>query len=228
MPNGYAIAIDGPAAAGKGTIAPRLAKKLNGFYLYTGAMYRCLALLVIRGNADLKNEEALSSLLVQTKIEVLEDQVILNGEDVTDRLKKEDVAIMSSKVAAIPRVRAYMVGLQQRIAKKFMDEGKIVVAEGRDTGTRILPNAKLKIFLTAEPKIRAERRLKQLQDVNESNLSFEKILTEVKVRDIRDMNRKTDPLVSDPGKFGYFVLDNSNLTEDETLDILTKKVRELK
>lgn len=227
MPNGYTIAIDGPAAAGKGTIAPRLARNLNGFYLYTGAMYRCLALLVIRGNADLKNEEALSSLLVQTKIEVLENQVILNGEDVTDRLKKEDVAIMSSKVAAMLRVRAYMVGLQQRIAKKLIDEGKIVVAEGRDTGTRVFPDAKLKIFLTAEPKIRAERRLKQLQDIKESNLSFERILAGVKVRDRRDVNRKTDPLVTDPKKFGYFVLDNSKLSEDETLDILIKKIRGL-
>lgn len=224
MTQGYAIAIDGPAAAGKGTIAPKLAEKLNGFYLYTGAMYRCLALLVIRNNLGISDYKSLIPLLSDKSIHFEDGQVILNGENVTEELKKENVAMMSSKVAEIREVRRQMIQLQQRIAQKEIEKGRIVIAEGRDTGTKVFPNAKLKIFLTATPRIRAERRLKQLQSQKEKSLSFEKVLIDVENRDNRDVNREVDPLVANPQDYGYFVLDNSNLTEEETVKAIVDRL----
>lgn len=223
MRKGFAIAIDGPVAAGKGTIAPRLAKKLNGFYLYTGAMYRCLALEAIRENVDLADKESLISLLPKINIKFKDNRVYLNDEDVTERIKEADVASVSSRVAVIGKVREDMVKKQREIAEKAMGEGKIVVAEGRDTGTIVFPKARLKVFLTAEVKIRAKRRLDQVRDQEEAK-TFEETLSEVKKRDDRDKERKVDPLISDPEKFGYFVLDNSNLSEEETLTAIIKKL----
>ncbi len=226
MSKGFAIAIDGPVAAGKGTIAPLLAKRLNGFYLYTGAMYRCLALLAIEKGVDLTDEDSLVSLLSDVRIEFENDRIILNGKDVTNRIKDEDVASASSKVAVISKIRKHVVSLQQQIAEKAIANGKIVVAEGRDTGTKVMPSAKLKIFLTATPEVRAKRRLEQLK-VRGEDLPFEKVLSEVQNRDERDKEREMDPLVSNPKEYGYFVLDNSNLSKEETLDIIEEKVKSL-
>ena len=223
MHKGFAIAIDGPVAAGKGTIAPRLAKRLNGFYLYTGAMYRCLALVALRENIHLEDEKSLISLLPKVNIEFKDDKVYLNEEDVTERIKDVDVASGSSKVSVIAEVRKYMVKKQQQIAEEAMNEGKIVIAEGRDTGTIVFPDAKLKVFLTAKQKVRVKRRLNQLKDQGKTE-TFQKILVEVKERDKRDKQRETDPLVSSPLKFGYFILDNSSLTEEETLEEIIKKL----
>jgi CMP/dCMP kinase len=224
MHKGFVIAIDGPAAAGKGTIAPRLAKKLNGFYLYTGAMYRCLALQAKVLNVDLNDKIGLISLLPYINIEFNDDKVFLNGRDVTSSIKDTDIASSSSKVALIPQVRKDMLRKQQDMAKKAIEEGKIVVAEGRDTGTVVFPDAKLKVFLTATPEVRAKRRLEQLE-AQGAKQTFETTLKEVKERDKRDKERKADPLVSDPKKFGYFVLDNSKLSEKETLEIIIKKLK---
>lgn len=224
MSKGFAIAIDGPVAAGKGTIAPRLAEKLNGFYLYTGAMYRCLALAGLKNGISLEDEDSLVSLLPKINIEFRLDKVFLNGVDVTDEIKDPKVANGSSRVAIIPKVREHMVKKQQEIALKAIEEGKIVVAEGRDTATRIMPNAKLKVFLTANPNIRAQRRLNQLKEQGQ-DASLDKILSEIKERDIRDLERKVDPLVSNPSNFGYFVLDNSNLSEEETLMKIIEKLK---
>lgn len=220
---GFAIAIDGPVAAGKGTIAPRLAEKLKGFYLYTGAMYRCLALSGLKNGINLEDKNSLISLLPQINIEFRQDRVFLNGVDVTDEIKDPKVASGSSKVAIIPKVREHMVKKQQEIALKAITDGKIVVAEGRDTGTIVFPNAKLKVFLTANPNVRAERRLNQLKEQG-LDASFDKVLSEIKERDIRDLQREVDPLVSDPSSFGYFVLDNSNLSEEETLIRIIEKL----
>lgn len=226
MDKGFAIAIDGPAAAGKGTIAPRLAEKLNGFYLYTGAMYRCLALAAFEKNIDLKDEKSLVSLLDQIKIEFKDHKVFLNGEDVTEKIKDQKIAYGSSKVAEVAGIREHMVRLQQEIGENEIENGRVVVAEGRDAGTKVFPNAKLKVFLTAESKIRANRRLKQLKDRGVITSTFEKTLEEVKERDKRDIQRTVDPLTSDPSRFGYFVLDNSDLSEEETLEEIIKKLND--
>lgn len=221
---GFAIAIDGPVAAGKGTIAPLLAKKLSGFYLYTGAMYRCLAFLALKKNVNLDDKSSVINLMPQVKLEFVNDNVFLNGADVTFQLKQQDVARASSKIAVIPEVRQYMVKMQQNIARKAIDEGKIVVAEGRDTATKVLPDARLKVFLTATPEERAKRRMDQLKKMG-VDANFETVLSGVKKRDQTDIQRETDPLVSEPNKFGYFVLDNTNLTEEETLKAIEKQVK---
>lgn len=226
MSKGFVIAIDGPVAAGKGTISPLLAKNLNGFYLYTGAMYRCLALLCIKRGIDTKDENTVVNILPEFGINVFDNKVFLNGEDVTERIKREDVAMTSSDVAVIKKVREEMVSIQQEIANKLMDEGKIVIAEGRDTATRVFPDAKLKIFLTATPEVRAKRRLLQIKERGEK-AKFENVLKDVKLRDEQDLDREIDPLVKNPQEFGYIILDNSNMSEEETANFILQKAEAL-
>ncbi len=227
MSKGFVIAIDGPVAAGKGTISPLLAKKLNGFYLYTGAMYRCLALLCIKRGIDTKDENTVVNILPEFRISFSDNKVFLNGEDVTQRIKEEDVAMASSKVAVIKKVREEMVSIQREIANKLIDEGKIVIAEGRDTATRVFPNAKLKIFLTATPEVRAKRRLLQIEERKEK-AEFENVLKDVKLRDEHDSDREIDPLVKTPQAFGYFVLNDSEMSEEETIKTIIKEVEKIK
>ncbi len=227
MSKGFVIAIDGPVAAGKGTISPLLAKNLNGFYLYTGAMYRCLALLCIKRGIDTKDENTVVNILPEFKINVSDNKVFLNGEDVTERIKAEDVAIAASKVAVVKKVREEMVSIQREIANKLIDEGKIVIAEGRDTATRVFPNAKLKIFLTATPEVRTKRRLLPIEERGEK-AKFENVLKDVELRDTQDSDREIDPLVKNPQAFGYFVLNDSEMSEEETIKTIIKEVEKIK
>lgn len=221
---GFVIAIDGPVAAGKGTIAPHLAKKLKGFYLYTGAMYRCVALYCIENNINVLDKAMVLKALSKIDIELVDQDVFLNGHDVTKRIVEEDVAKGSSKVAVIQKVREEMVRRQQEIARKAIKTGKIVIAEGRDTATRVFPDAAFKVFLTARETVRAQRRLDQILAQGKT-ASFEEVLAEVKKRDERDSGRKIDPLVSDPTLFGYFVLDNSEMSEEETVNRIIVELR---
>lgn len=224
MLKGFSIAIDGPVAAGKGTIAPKLASKLNGFYLYTGAMYRCVALFCIRKGIDLNNEGSVDSILSKIKIEFKDDNIFLNGEDVTEEIKKEKVAMGSSKVALYKDVRQKLVLYQKEIAHKALSRGENVVAEGRDTGTKVLPKANLKLFLTADPQIRAKRRLAQIEKRGEKE-DFKTVLDDIKKRDKQDSKRKIDPLVTNPENYGYTILDNSNLTEEETIEKILSLIK---
>lgn len=221
---GFTIAIDGPVAAGKGTIASELATKLKGFYLYTGAMYRALALACINSNVSVKDPENALRILEENDIEVDEEKVFLNGEDVTERVKQQDTAQGASDVSVFPEIRKVMVEKQQKIAEKVVNKGKIVISEGRDTGTKVFPDSPLKIFLTASPTVRAKRRVEQFKELGREE-SFEQVLSEVKFRDKNDSERQTDPLVKEPDKFGYFVLDNSNLTEPQTIDIIIEEMK---
>lgn len=225
MKKGYSVAIDGPVAAGKGTIAPALAKKLNGFYINTGAMYRCVALFCFKNNINIENESNIEKVLDKISIELKNDRIFLNGTDVTDEIKKENISMSSSKVALYQKVRQKLVLYQHKIAQNALSSGISVVAEGRDTGTKVLPNADLKVFLTADPRVRAQRRLQQIKDRKE-NKSFEEILEEIITRDKQDSERKIDPLVTNPKAYGYFVLDNSSLSEEETINAIIKEIKE--
>lgn len=220
----YSIAIDGPVAAGKGTIAPKLAKRLDGLYLYTGAMYRCVALFCFKKGIDLNNEGSVESILSKINIEFKEEKILLNNEDVTEQIKKEMVAMGSSKVALYRKVRYKLVSLQKEIAQKALLKGISVVAEGRDTATKVLPKASLKIFLTAKPEIRAKRRLAQIIKRGEKE-DFKKVLDDVTKRDKQDSKRKIDPLVQNPENYGYFLLDNSSLSEKETINAIVAKIK---
>lgn len=226
MKSPFVIAIDGPVAAGKGTIAPLLAKNLNGLHLYTGSMYRGFALYCIENGIDFKDPEKIRQELENVKVDIVDSSVFLNGKDITERIKEQDVANAVPFVGLNPEVREKMVKKQQEIASKYLEKGKIVVAEGRDVGTKVFPDAKFKIFLTARPKIRAKRRLEQLRQMGEKGIDFDQILKETEKRDKIDSSRAQDPLVSDPEKFGYFVLDNSDISEEETVKLILGKLRE--
>ena len=224
MREGFAIAIDGPVAAGKGTLASKLAEELHGFYLYTGAMYRCLALECINRGVAIDDEAAVEQVLPFVSIRFEGTKTFLNDVDVTERIQASDAANGASVVSVDPKVREDAVRKQQAIAKKAIRKGEIVVAEGRDTGTRVLPDAKLKIYLTATPEVRAKRRLAQF--VNQGRqVDYEHVLAEVQERDERDKGRETDPLPSNPEDLGYVILDDSQMSEEETLGVIKKELQ---
>lgn len=216
------MAIDGPVASGKGTIAKKLSRDLQGFYLYTGAMYRIVALACLEKNIDLHNEAQVIAELPTIAIRFEGEKVFFNDRDVTERIKEEDAANGSSVVAAYPKVREQMVALQQHIAQEAINQGKLVISEGRDTGTKVFPNADIKIYLTATDEVRAKRRVAQFQEQGKE-VSFTQVLQDLKERDRRDKERITDPLPSNPEELDYFVVDNSE--ENEEQRILTELKR---
>jgi len=225
--HGPIIAIDGPVAAGKGTIAPKIAHRLGGFYLPTGAMYRGVALACIENNIDYTDGEKVAKLLPQIKLSFNGERLQLNGTDVADRIRKEDVSKGSSAVAVFPSVREALVEQQQQIGHEKSREGKVVVAEGRDTGTKVFPDADLKVFLTAKLEIRTQRRLKQIEESGQDVPEFTMLLKDIEARDKQDSERETDPLPTDPEKLGYFVVDDSELTEDETIEKIIFQLKKL-
>ena len=187
------IAIDGPAGSGKSTIAKMLARKLGYTYIDTGAMYRAVALKVKEKGINPENEEEVVKLMKNTKIDLKPDtkgvKVFLDGVDVSDKIRTEEIGKIASKIARHPQVRKILVQMQRQLGK----EAKNVVIEGRDTGTVIFPDADVKIFLTASPEVRAERRFKELKEKG-INVDYQQILKEVKERDFLDTTRKDSPL----------------------------------
>lgn len=223
MNKGFSIAIDGPIASGKGTVANALANKLDGIFMSTGSMYRAVSLVCLERGIDINNEKEVERVLPDINVEYFGKKILLNNKDVTDRIRQPDVTHGSSVVAVYAKIRKSLVEKQQQIAKKHIDNGKIVIADGRDTGTKVFPDAALKIFLTATLEVRAKRSVVRYKK-SRLKKSFEEIVVETKLRDERDSNRKIDPLQSSPEKFGYWVLDNSNQTEDETISIIIKEL----
>jgi cytidylate kinase len=223
------IAVDGPVAAGKGTVARLVAKRLNALYIDTGAMYRMTALLAIRHEIDLNDEAAVVTQLQKSSMDMRnpteEEQdsrlitVLLDGEDVSWKIRTEEVSLGSSKVAALAKVREHLVEKQQQIA-----EGKDVVMEGRDITYKVLPNAKLKIYLTASVETRAKRRHFELQSRGQ-DISFEDVYKDLQERDKRDMERSVDPLKIVEGAW---VLDTTNLTIDEVVEVIVQRAEELR
>jgi CMP/dCMP kinase len=204
------IAIDGPAGAGKSTVASRLARKLGYVNLESGAMYRALALKAIEWDASFEDEPALLKMAQNSRI-VLEptlggNRVLLDGRDISGRIRERDVSEAASKVSVHPKVREWMVERQRQMG---LSGG--VVMEGRDIGTKVFPDADLKIFLDADPVIREQRRLDQ-QKVK--GAPAESMAAELRERDRRDRTRAASPLV--PAEDAV-VLDSTNLSEDEVV-----------
>lgn len=222
----FHIAIDGPVAAGKGTISRLVAERLGFLYVDTGAMYRMTALLSIRNNVDMENEDDVADLVARSHMEMRtpnEDEkdgrlstVLLEGEDVSWKIRTEQVSLGASKVAKLPKVRKILVKKQQQIA-----EGKSVIMEGRDITYRVLPNADIKIFLTGSDIVRAKRRLTQLLTKGE-DVTYERVFEDLVIRDKQDMTRNTDPLkiVDDA-----WVIDTSDLSIQQVVDIITSKAK---
>lgn len=204
------IALDGPAGAGKSTIASRLARKLGYVNLESGAMYRALALKAIEWDVSFDDEAALRKLAEHARI-ALEptvggNRVFLDGKDVSSRIRERDVTEAASRVSVHPAVREWMVARQQEMGKNGG-----VVMEGRDIGTKVFPHADLKIFLDADPVVREQRRLDQ-QRVK--GASAESMAAELRERDRRDRTRATSPLVA---AADAVIIDSTHLSEDEVL-----------
>jgi CMP/dCMP kinase len=214
------IAIDGPAGAGKSTIASRLARKLGYVNLESGAMYRALALKAIEWDVSFDEAATLRKLAESSRI-VLEptvggNRVLLDGKDVSSRIRERDVTEAASRVSVHPAVREWMVARQQEMGK-----GGGVVMEGRDIGTKVFPGADLKIFLDADPVVREQRRLDQ-QKIKGVPAAAS-IATELRARDQRDRTRAMSPLVA---ASDAVVIDSTKLTEDQVLERIEGLVRE--
>lgn len=186
------VAIDGPSGAGKSTLAKRLAKELGYLYVDTGAMYRSIGLYALRQGVDPKNEAAVTALLPQIQIELRyvdgAQRVLLCGEDVSEAIRAENVGMATSAVSAHPPVRAFLLELQRGMARTHD-----ILMDGRDIGTVILPNASVKIFLTASAEARATRRFRELQEKG-VDTDFETVLEDIRRRDYQDSHRATAPL----------------------------------
>jgi len=210
---GFNIAIDGPAGAGKSTIAKRVAKELSFIYVDTGALYRALAVFMVDQGVDPADRIAVSEAAGRVEVAITYEeevqQVWVNGENVTGRLRTEAAGNMASVISAIPEVRAALLELQRELAKLYE-----VVMDGRDIGTMVLPNAELKIYLTASVQTRADRRYKELIEKGEK-ADWEKIAADIEERDARDMNREISPLRQ--AKDAVLV-DSSHLTIDEVTE----------
>ena len=188
-----AVALDGPAGAGKSSIAKRAAKALGFIYVDTGALYRTIGLAATRAQVEPVDSSQLDKLLEEIKVELTFSKdagqiVLLNGEDVSDEIRTPEASMMASKISAVPKVRAYLLDLQRNMAKE-----NNVIMDGRDIGTVVLPDAQVKIFLTASPEARAGRRYKELIEKGMS-VKYEDILSDVIERDYNDTHRDVAPL----------------------------------
>jgi cytidylate kinase len=207
MTQGMLIAIDGPAGSGKSTVAAAVAEKLGLPYLDTGAMYRTFTLKVLRSGIPVESEDLLSELAEKTKIELSDGRVLLDGEDVTAEIRTPEVDASVSAIAAHAAVRSIMVRLQRAIAQTG------AVVEGRDIGTVVLPDARLKVFLVATPEERARRRHAEIS--GRQLVDVEQVKREIIERDALDSNRKVSPLV--PAK-DAIVIDSTGRRVDEIVE----------
>ncbi len=213
------IAIDGPAGAGKSTIAKLVAKKLDYIYVDTGAMYRAIAYELVRTGVDIEDEQALTDACAKMNIEIKYEngvqQVYMNGENVTPYLRTEETGNMASRSSAKAPVRAALLDIQRNMAVEYN-----VVMDGRDIGTNVLPNAETKIYLTASADERANRRYKELVEKGEP-ADYDKIKADIVERDERDMKREIAPLKQAEDAT---LIDSSNMTIDEVVSEILSHV----
>ena len=215
------VAIDGPAGAGKSTLARRLAAELGYIYVDTGAMFRTIGLYVLRAGKDPKDNEAVNALLPEISLKFAfiegEQHIYLNGEDVSDAIRAENIGMAASAVGANPAVRTFLLGMQRDMAKT-----QDVLMDGRDIGTVVLPDATVKVFLTASPEARATRRWKEYQQKG-VEVSYEEVLADVRQRDYQDTHRAAAPLrQADDAQ----LLDTSEMNFEQSLEAMKKMIVE--
>ena len=216
-----AVAIDGPAGAGKSTIAKKAAAELGFVYVDTGAIYRAVGLACIKKGIDEGDRNAVEKILPEMDISIVflnsEQHILLNDIDVSEEISTENVSMAASTVSAIPEVRKFLLDLQRNFAKRDN-----VIMDGRDIGTVVLPGAQVKIFLTASPEIRAKRRVIQLAEKGEE-ADYTTVLTDIVKRDYNDTNREIAPLK--PAENAVTV-DTSNMTLEESVKKITEIIKE--
>ncbi len=222
MSTNIVVAIDGYSSCGKSTLAKALAKKLHFIYVDSGAMYRAVALYFLRNNVDMANHtqiaEALKNIHLNFHSRDYQTHITLNDEEVSEEIRRMPVSEKVSAVAAIREVRVEMVRQQQR-----MGRSKNIVMDGRDIGTVVFPHAQIKLFMTADPKVRAERRYKELLPTN-PNISLEDVFENLAHRDYQDTTREESPLMRADDAI---ILDNTDLTPDEQLQFALDRVEPL-
>jgi len=216
------VTLDGPAGAGKSTLARRAAKHFGLIYVDTGALYRCVGLYALRKKVSSKDEAGIIGLLPGIKIEMNYDdegvqRMLLGGEDVTEAIRSPEASAYASDVSAFPQVRAFLFSMQREMADKYD-----VIMDGRDIGTVILPNAGLKVFLTADPDMRAQRRYLEMMEKNEET-TFEAVRTDMAIRDRNDSARAAAPLKAADDAV---ILDTTNLSLDESFSALCELISE--
>lgn len=219
---GRSIAIDGPSGAGKSTLARMAAAKYGLVYVDTGAIYRCVGLYTYRNGVDSKDPEAVAALLGDIDIEITYDEngvqrMILNGEDVSDDIRMPPISIYASDVSAIPAVRAFLLDMQRSMAVRYD-----VIMDGRDIGTVVLPDAGLKIFLTASAKARAQRRFAELKQKGVKT-TFKEVLQDINYRDKNDSTRAEAPLRQADDAI---LLDTSELDLEESFSALSQIIKD--
>lgn len=216
-----AIAIDGPAGAGKSTIARKLAEKTGYIYVDTGALYRTVALSISRNGIDPLDISAVVAHIAEIAVDIKyidgEQRVILNGEDVSELIRTPEVSMTASVTSAIPEVRAFLLGLQRKLAKEHN-----VVMDGRDIATVVLPDAKVKVFLTASPEIRARRRYDELV-LKGQKVEFDDVLADIIKRDAQDMNREVAPLKPSAESV---IVDTSDLDLEGAVNAMQNVIKE--
>ena len=217
-----AIAIDGPAGAGKSTIAKMAAKELSFIYVDTGALYRAIGLCAKQSDIGSKDVDKILEMLKTIKVELAfndnkEQIVLLNGEDVSSLIRTPEISMYASDVSAIPEVRAFLLDLQRNMAKT-----NNIIMDGRDIGTVVLPDAKVKIFLTASPQVRAKRRYDELIE-KDMDVNYEDVLSDVITRDYNDSHRETAPLK--PAEDSVIV-DTSGLDLQQSVEKLISIMKE--
>ena len=205
------IAIDGPGGAGKSTIAKLVGNELGLEYIDTGAMYRAIGLKLNREGIAPEDVSSIRNILENTSIDFIDGKIILDGDDISDVIRTQEISKLASTYSQIPDVRSKLVDLQRKIA-----EGKGVIMDGRDIGTNVLPNAELKIFLTADPMVRARRRFDELRAKGVVAV-FSDIFEEIKDRDFQDMNRKLNPLAQADDAI---LVDTSDMSIDEVVSTI--------
>ena len=217
-----AVALDGPAGAGKSSIAKRAAKALDFIYVDTGALYRTIGLAATRKGVEPKPSTEVDKLLSEITVDLTfndkgEQIVLLDCEDVSGLIRTPEASMMASKISAVPSVRAYLLDLQRNMAKSHN-----VIMDGRDIGTVVLPDAKVKIFLTASPEARAQRRYKELCEKG-MDVKYEDILNDVITRDYNDSHRETAPLK--PAE-GCVMVDTTELDFEQSVEKIISVIKE--
>lgn len=216
----FVVAIDGPAGSGKGTVTKKVAKELGLTNIDTGATYRCVALAVLENNVSLEDKEKIIEISKNIKIDMdIEQNVFLNGNNVTSQIRSKEVSAIVSQLSSIKEVRLNMVDLQRKLA-----EGKNVIMEGRDITTYVFPNADVKIYLDASIEERAKRRFKEMQEKH-IDITYEEVLKNIEMRDNNDRNKEIGSLMIAKDAT---IVDTTNLTIEQVTEKIIKIINNIK